>query len=409
MQAGERLSLEQIRAFLAASDGVQFEGRNREEVYGWVDQTLRRQGYEELGRAGRGLVRRYLEKMTGLSRAQVTRLITQYLAGEEVKPKRYRRRRFPTRYTRADIELLASVDEAHETLSGPATQKLFQRAFYDFGDKRHERLAQLSVAHLYRLRRSPTYRRRRVHYQATRPTAVAIGERRPPQPDGRPGYLRVDTVHQGDLDGTKGVYHINAVDEVTQWEVVGATAQISEAWLMPVLEAMLRQFPFRIRGFHSDNGSEFINHTVAKLLNKLLVEQTKSRPRHSNDNGLAEAKNGAVVRKHMGYTHIAAPHAAAVEAFYEEHLNPYLNFHRPCGVPEEVVSAKGKVKRVYRWYATPWEILRQLPGLAGHLKSDVTVRDLEREARAKTDTAAGAAMQAAKVKLFGSFKQRRSA
>jgi hypothetical protein len=253
------------------------------------------------------------------------------------------------------------------------------------------------------------YRQRHIAYQATRPTAVSIGERRKPEPLGRPGYLRVDTVHQGDQDGAKGVYHINAVDEVTQWQVLGAVAQIGEAWLIPVLEAMLEQFPFHIRGFHSDNGSEFINHTVAKLLEKMLVEQTKSRPRHSNDNGLAEAKNGAVVRKHMGYTHIAAPHAAAVEAFYEEHLNPYLNFHRPCGVPEEVVSAKGKVKRVYRWYATPWEILRQLPGLAGHLKSDVTVRDLEREARAKTDTAAGAAMQAAKVKLFGSFKQRRSA
>src|SRR6202035_495748 len=97
---------------------------------------------------------------------------------------------------------------------------------------------------------------------------------------------------RGDLDGVKGVYHINAVDEVTQWQIVGATAHISEAWLLPVLEAMLRQFSFQILGFHSDNGSEFINHTVARLLNKLLVEQTKSRPRHSNDNGLVESKNG---------------------------------------------------------------------------------------------------------------------
>jgi transposase InsO family protein len=98
----------------------------------------------------------------------------------------------------------------------------------------------------------------------------------------------------------KGIYHINAVDEVTQWEIVGATALISEAGLIPVLEAMLEQFPFRIRGFHSDNGSEFINHTVSKLLNKLLIEQTKSRPRRSNDNGLVESKNGAVIRKHIG-------------------------------------------------------------------------------------------------------------
>src|SRR5260370_27015706 len=105
---------------------------------------------------------------------------------------------------------------------------------------------------------------------------------------------------------------------------------------------MLRQFPFRIRGFHSDNGSEFINHTLANLLNKLLIEQTKSRPRHSNDNGLAESKNGAVARKHIGYTHIAAEHAEAIGRFYAEHINPYVNFHRPCAQPELGVSEQGK-------------------------------------------------------------------
>jgi transposase InsO family protein len=135
--------------------------------------------------------------------------------------------------------------------------------------------------------------------------------------------------------------------------VVGSAAQISEAWLIPVLEAMLRQFPFGILGFHSDNGSEFINHTVAELLNKLLAEQTKSRPRHSNDNGLVESKNGAVIRKHMGYAHIESRHAEAIEGFYEQHFNPYLNFHRPCGVPEVVTDGKGKQRRIYRWYATP--------------------------------------------------------
>jgi hypothetical protein len=207
----------------------------------------------------------------------------------------------------------------------------------------------------------------------------------------------------------KGVYHINAVDEVTQWQVVGATAHISEAWLMPVLEAMLTQFPFRIRGFHSDNGSEFINHTIAGLLNKLLIEQTKSRPRHSNDNGLAESKNGAVVRKHMGYGHIAAPHAEAIERFYEEHFNPYLNFHRPCGVPERTSDAKGKEKRVYRWYATPWQILRQLPNLAAHLKSDVTIENLDRQAQASSDTEAAWQMQKAKRELFANLRQKKSA
>lgn len=409
MQDGEKLSLEQIRAFLEASEGVGFEAKDRKELYGWVNRMLREQGYDRLQRQSRGLVRRYVAKMTGLSRAQVTRLIGRYREGEEVKVRAYRRHRFPSRYTAADCELLSKVDEAHGTLSGPATQKILEREFYDYGDARYQRLAQISVAHIYNLRRSRIYRQGRISYQVTKPSPVSIGERRAPKPEGRPGYLRVDTVHQGDAEGVKGVYHINAVDEVTQWQVIGATAQISEAWLIPVLEAMLEQFPFRIQGFHSDNGSEFINHTVAKLLNKLLIEQTKSRPRHSNDNGLAESKNGAVVRKHMGYLHIGAEHAEAIGGFYEEHFNPYLNFHRPCGQPELVVSATGKSKRVYRWYATPWQMLRCLPGVGGWLKPGVTIAALDQQARKQSDTAAAEQMQAAKRKLFANFHQRRSA
>jgi transposase InsO family protein len=409
MEDGGRLSLEEIRAFLETSGEVNFEAQDRKELYAWVNRSLRQQDYGRLKRSGKGLVRRYVAKMTGLSRAQVARLIQCHQRGEEVKARTYVRHCFASRYTSADIELLAEGDEAHETLSGPATRKILEREWHEFHDVRYERLAQLSVAQLYRLRKSRTYRVRRIVYQPTRPTQVAIGERRKPDPQNRPGYLRVDTVHQGDREGVKGIYHINAVDEVTQWQVVGATAQISEAWLMPVLEAMLAQFPFHIRGFHSDNGSEFINHTVAKLLNKLLVEQTKSRPRHSNDNGLVETKNGWVIRKHIGYGHIASAHAEAFDKFYREQFNPYLNFHRPCGVPEVTVTAKGKQKRVYRWYATPWEILRQLPGVAGFLRADLTVDQLAASAKTTSDTAAAAAMQQAKRQLFATLQKKRSA
>jgi hypothetical protein len=221
MKGSEALSLEQIRAFLAGSEEVEFRGKNRAEVYEWVGRTLDVPGYRQLGRTGRGLVKRYMEKMTGLSRAQLTRLVSTHGRLGAVKAKPYRRRRFTAVYTRGDMELLAEVDEAHETLSGPATQKLLQRARHDYEDERYERLSRLSVAHLYRLRRSGPYRKKRMVYEKTHPRKVAIGERRAPVPDGRPGYLRVDTVHQGDLDGVKGIYHINAVDEVTQWEIVG--------------------------------------------------------------------------------------------------------------------------------------------------------------------------------------------
>jgi transposase InsO family protein len=173
-----------------------------------------------------------------------------------------------------------------------------------------------------------------------------------------------------------------------------------------VLEAMLEQFPFRIRGFHSDNGSEFINHTVARLLNKLLIEQTKSRPRHTNDNGLVESKNGAVIRKHIGWGHIASQHAEAVDRFHREFLNPYLNFHRPCGIPEIVRTAKGKLKRVYHRWATPWEMLRELPGCEGFLRPGLNVAALDEQAAAHTDTEAARDMQEAKRQLWIKIRRR---
>lgn len=409
MEDSDKLSLAQIRAFLEGSQEVGFQAQNRTELYDWVERTLRHHHYPKLPRPGKGLVRSYVAKITGLSRAQTARLIGAYQKGQPVKPTAYRRRRFPARYTPSDIELLAELDNAHEALSGPATQKLLQRAFHDYGDQRFQRLATISVAQIYRLRKTLRYRERHAIYQHTRPATVALGERRQPDPQGRPGYLRVDTVHQGDQDGVKGLSHLNAVDEVTQWQVVGATPHISEAWLMPVLEAMLEQFPFRIRGFHSDNGSEFINQTVSTLLNKLLIEQTKSRPRHSNDNGLAETKNGWVIRKHIGWGHIDSRHAEAFDEFYRTHFNPYLNFHRPSGVPELRTTKKGKQKRVYRWYATPWDILRQLPGLAQHLRADVTLEMLAQQAAAQSDLQAALQMQTAKHKLFASLRRKRTA
>ena len=279
MQNASKLNLQQIQQFLHSSEEIRFKGKGRAEIYAWVARTLRQHGYSRQNRAAKGLLRQYLVKMTGLSRAQITRLIQQYRQGGELQPARYRRHRFARKYTPADVELLAAVDEAHETLSGPATRKILEREYQQYQQREYERLAGISVAQIYRLRRRSAYRQRRLHFTKTRPTAVSIGERRRPDPQGQPGFLRVDTVHQGDRDGVKGVYHINAVDEVTQWQVVGATAAISEAWLEPLLKAMIEQFPFRVRGFHSDNGSEFLNRTVEKLLNKLLIEQTKSRPR----------------------------------------------------------------------------------------------------------------------------------
>src|SRR5665811_1143197 len=124
------------------------------------------------------------------------------------------------------------------------------------------------------------------------------------------------------------VYHINAIDEVTQCEVVCTVEKISERFLIPALEQMFEAFPFVLLNFHSDNGSEYINKQVAKLLEKLRIEFTKSRSRHSNDNALAESKNGAVVRKLFGHVHIPQRWAPLINDFNQQNLNPYINLHR---------------------------------------------------------------------------------
>lgn len=395
-------TLEQVRCFLQGTESVEFHVQGKDERYAWTELTLRRFQYRTLGKGERGLLRRFIERVSGLSRAQVTRLVCQYLKTGRVRRVQRTTRPFRSRFTAADIRELAALDERHGTLSGPATKKLCERALVMFADKRYERLAQISVAHLYNLRKRTAYTRRRRHFEKTRPTQVAIGQRRKPQPNGQPGFIRVDTVHQGDFDRIKGVYHINAVDEVTQFQLVLSVEKISERYLLPILEELIERFPFIVQSFHADNGSEFINHQVAGLLNKLLIELTKSRPRHSNDNALAETKNGAVIRKHLGYTHIAQTWAPRLNDFHREHFNPYINFHRPCFFPTVETDAKGKQRRRYRYedMTTPYEKLKSLPNAARYLKPGITFEDLDALANQISDNEAAEKLQRAKRELF---------
>ena len=402
MQNAESLSRDQIQAFLRSSEPIDFSSGGREERYQWVQRVLAAQNYGELRRRERGLVRAYVRKVTGLSEAQTTRLIRGFLDHGAVRSQPYQRHKFAAKYTVEDIALLAAVDRAHGRLSGPATRRILQRAYQQFGEKQYERLAQISVAHLYNLRASARYRNQAAVYEPTRSTAAAIGQRRKPDPQGRPGYVRVDTVHQGDSAGAKGVYHINAVDAVTQWQVVGCAEKISEAYLVPVLEAVLAQFPFPIRGFHADNGSEYINHRVAEMLRKLHAEFTKSRACRSQDNALVEGKNGAVIRKLMGYGHIAGQQAGALQEFYVQHLNPYLNFHRPCGFATVSLDERGRRKRKYKAedYRTPFEKLQSLAEAERLLKPGLSWPELEKQALAISDTECARRMSAAKAKLL---------
>ena len=170
-----------------------------------------------------------------------------------------------------------------------------------------------------------------------------------------------------------------------------------------MLEALLQSFPFVILGFHTDNGSEYINRHVAKLLNKLLIEeQTKSRPRHSNDNAQAESKNGAIVRKHLGYSHISQRFAVPVNAFCRDYLNPYINFHRPCLFAETITDAKGRQRKRYPYQLmmTPYKKLKSLPFAESFLKSGTDFKMLDEQAGAISDNEAAQRLNNARAILF---------
>lgn len=390
----------ELGAIMQLGNRITFEGKDQKDVYAWIEATLTRFRYIQETKVHRGMIRRYLIMMTGYSESMIDKLIRKKKKMGWVSLATRTQPVFPTTYTVEDIALLADVDAAESWRNGKATRKTLADMYTVYGDTRFLRLSKISVSHLYRLRGARIYQSRHLHYEKTKSTSVAIGVRKKPNSVGKPGFLRVDSVHQGDKDREKGVYHINLVDEVTQYQVVTCVEAISEQFLVPALEAAMAQFPFHILNFHSDNGSEYINHVVAKLLEKLFVAQTKSRSRITNDNALVEGKNASVIRKHMGHGHIPKGNAGVIETFYRTFFNPYLASHRQCAFADETVDAKGKIRKVYRTYLTPNEKLLSLQGCVTFLKPGVTEASLRKIMLAETHLAAAEKMQEEKTKLF---------
>lgn len=399
------MSIAQIKDFLKINSGIKFRAVSRKEKYSWISNVLLKFRYFRLRKKDKTAVKRYIIQMTGLSDAQVTRLIARKKKFGKLWVESTKRHCFSTKYTPKDISLLINTDNIHHRLSGPATKVIFERMYSLFKDSGFLRLKDISISHIYNLRETRQYQSNSltVSLKKTDPARIPIGKRKKPEPCGKPGYLRVDSVHQGDLDKEKGIFHINIVDEVTQWEIIGSIERISEHFLSPLLEDLISQYPFIIFGFHSDNGSEFINKIVAKLLNKLLIRQTKSRARHCNDNALVEGKNGSIIRKHIGYQHIPKRYAPQVNQFYNKYLNVYLNYHRPCGFATTTIDKKGKQKKIYNIYQTPYERLKSLPNAKTYLKSGITFNILDQIAHEKSDNECAALMQKAKNELFKNF------
>lgn len=405
MKNNNLTTVEDLETFLQGNTSVSIKIKSREERYAFIQNTLIRFQYLQLKKKDRGTVKRYIQKLTHYEERQLKRLIKKWKRDGLRYVKGRARGAAKPKYGPRDIQLLINTDIAQEARSALATKETLKREYFVFGKTEYQNIAGISTGHIYNIRqhKQQYLSSEAIHYTKTQPASVAIGIRQKPEPYGKAGFIRVDSVHQGDQEGEKGVYHINLVDEVTQWEIVGCVPRITDEYMEPLLEAMLEQLPFVVVNFHSDNGSEYINEQVAKILNRLKVKQTRSRARKSNDQALVEGKNGSVIRKHMGRNFIPKSAAETINSFYIEWFNPYLNYHRICSYATEKADKRGKIRKVYDRHTTPYERLKSLPPEHQNLCPGLSFAELDKIAYYLSDNEFALKMQKAKRVLFKSI------
>lgn len=358
-----------LAAFLQSTKRFVVTLTTIEDKYRFIDRTVDRFAYKKSFRKEKHVIFLYVKKMTGYKKAQLLRLIKRAVLGKLIRTKYHREN--PNRmYTSRDVKLLERTDELHLRLNATATHEIIRREWEVYRHQKYEHLSHVSVSHINNLRHHPIYVNSWVN--GTKARQIPIGTTKPPEPNDSPGSIRIDTVSQRD------VYHVNAVDEITQWEVLVCVPVISEVCMLPALQSLLDQFPFVVFNFHSDRGMEFVNYHVAAMLGRLLIKQTKSRSRHCNDNALVETKNGSVVRKTMGYCHINQKDADEVNTFYRNFLNPYINFHRPClFLTDTKEDDHGRERRIYGTVKTPYDAFKGIPGAQRFLKSGQSFSNLD--------------------------------
>ena len=397
-------SISQIEKFLNSNREfqVRMEIESQKKKYLFISNTLFKFKYKQLDKKDKHIVLRYLKFFTGYSLSHLKRLANKWRTGFLYFNPSRDRNKFSVKYGPTAIALLIKTDIVHKCLSGEATRRILKREYEIFRRQEYKIISSISASHIYNIRNhNRQYNSSQARFfKRTQATQVNIGIRRKPAPNGKSGYLRVDTVHQGDFNGQKGVYHVNIVDEITQYEMIGTVPKITEHYLKPVVEELLNLFPFVIHEFHADNGSEFINYVTAKLLNKLHIQLSKSRSRHSNDNALVESKNGSIVRKIYGRNYIDQKWAKTIDKFNRKYVNFYLNYHRPCGFASDYTDSKGKIKKKYKTWMTPYEKFKSLKNAEQYLKPNFDFKELDKLAYEKSDNQFAEGMNNAKTKLF---------
>lgn len=252
------VSVSQLKEFAKLTENITFKSRNKKETYQWINEVLNKFSYLTESKKNRSIIKKYIIHMTGYSQGNIDKLIAKKRKYGDVRLLQRTQHTFTRRYTPEDIAFLAEVNNSLLGQNAKAMKRMMKDQYEKFHDERFKRLAHISVSHIYNLKKTHIYKNKALSYTKTNPTKVNIGIRKKPQPNGKPGYIRVDSVHQGDFHKHKGVYHINLVDEVTQFEIMVSVERISERYLIPALVMAFDQFPFKIINFHSDNGRNIL-------------------------------------------------------------------------------------------------------------------------------------------------------
>jgi hypothetical protein len=399
MEDSRITTVAELQLFLtgAQKTALSLESASLVEKYTFIQKCIKRFAYATLAKKEKRIVYRYLRKITGYKKAQLYRLLAKAEKGT-LKPTPYQRVKSHKLYTSFDVKRLEKTDELHLRLSELATKEILRREYEVFGKQEYQKIAKISHSHITNLRHEETYKNFWINH--TKARQIPIGITRPPENFGRPGSIRIDSVSQ------KDVYHINSVDEITQMEVVFCVPQLSESCMLPALMEIFDQYPFIIFNFHSDRGHETINYVVADLLQRLLIKQTKSRSYHSGDNALVETKNGSIIRKNMGWEHIDQSFCNAINFYYKNFFNPYLNYHRPCAYPTIIADEKGKKKKQYKRYQVPYEFLKNLPKAENFLKKGLTFAELDKIAYSQSDNEFATIMREEEQKLFQKIREK---
>lgn len=392
-------SIAQLQEFLTGTQKIPFslENESIEKKYTFIDEALKKFLYRKLPKKEKKIVIWYLQKVTGYKKERVYQLVAKGEKGS-LKKTLYQRVKPHRIYTAVDIKFLEKTDELHLRLSEDATKEILRREYEVFGKKEYQTISHVSHSHITNLRHTSSYRSFWINH--TKARQIPIGVTKPPENFGRPGSIRIDSVSQ------KDVYHINSVDEITQWEIVFCVPQLSESCMIPALNEIFSQYPFRIFNFHSDRGKETINYLVSELLQRLLIKQTKNRSYHSGDNALCETKNGSVIRKNMGWEHINQSMCDPINDYYKMYFNPYLNFHRPCAFPTIQIDQKGKKTKAYNHYEIPYERLKSLPNAKKFLTPWTTFEALDAIAYSHSDNEFATIMREEERKLFKKIREK---